>query len=328
MIRLGYGRGRLPLHPRPLPHEALSSWLDRVAAAYGLKRSRLLHLAFDADRVPSDRELDLGHGPPGLATALSERTGVPSERIHAMTLAGYVPKLIPTAEAQPGLFDAYVRRSGWLMPTVRWSSAREKPSGPWAPWHAEDLLSPLPRCCSQCLVTDDIPYVRLHWRLAWMASCPLHGEMLVPLSVRSWLVQFLRQREPSHAAPDLLALDRITLAAATTGMAILPHGSGQVPGGAWLRALRTLLDEVAHPMVWSGHLGRAELTEAWPGADGMPDALRGCQSATFEQLPPERRGLLLQMAGTAVQCQADRPTREGPGTELYAYVMQCNADAG
>ncbi len=87
--------------------------------------------------------------------------------------------------------------------------------------------------------------------------------------------------------------------AATTGTATLTRGSGQVPGGAWLRALRPLLDEVAQPDMQ--HCGR---------------------EATFERLPPEWRSALLQVAGAAVRHQAVRPARGSRGTRLRASVTQ------
>ena len=190
------------------------------------------------------------------------------------------------------------------------------------PWRADDLLSPLPRCCPRCLLADPVPYVRLHWRLAWMASCPQHGEMLVPLLMPSTMVHVLRDRAPRRAAADLLALDRVTLSAATTGTALLPRGGGPVPGAAWLRALRTLLDELIRPMAWFTGQGRDEVTMAWLRTGGMYSARHGWQAATFERMPPEQRGVLLQVAGAVVRHQAVRPARDGTGTMLRSHVMK------
>ena len=147
MIRNGRPRERLPLHSRPLPHEALSSWVDRLAACYRLKRREFLRLAFDADPASSDSELDTAAGSPGLADALAERTGVPPGRIRAMTLAGYVPDLIAASEPQPGLFDAYAREFAWFVSRSRRSASRPEPPEPWLPWRAADLMSSTPRCC-------------------------------------------------------------------------------------------------------------------------------------------------------------------------------------
>jgi len=159
-----------------------------------------------------------------------------------------------------------------------------------------------------------------------MASCPLHGETLVPLPSPFWMVQCMRDRPPDRAAPDLLALDRITLGAATTGTATLPRGGSQVPGGVWLRALRALLDELAQPSVWPAHPWRDEMTRAWLRTGWMP-VMRHCgREATFERLPPERRSTLLQVAGAAVRQQAVRPARSGGGTKLRASVTQWSTD--
>lgn len=328
MIQNGRPRGRLPLHPRPLRHEALSSWLDRLAACYRLHRWEFLRLALGTDPAPSGGELD-AIDLPDLADALAERTGVPPGRIRGMTLAGYVPDLITASEPQPGLFNAYACQFGWFMSPRRRNATRPEPPGPWLPWRAADLLSPTPRCCPRCLMADAIPYVRLHWRLAWMASCPQHGEMLVPVVMpltHPLLVHFLGDYEPERAAHDLLALDRITLGAAATGTALLPRGGGPVAGGAWLHALRTLIDELARPMVWFGNEGRGELARAWLRTGRLFNARHGFQGDIFEDLPAEQRGVLLQVAGAAVRHQAVRAARHGSGTMLRAYVTQWNFD--
>ena len=328
MIQGGRPRGRLPLHPRPLPHEALSSWVDRLAACYRLHRWKFLRLALGADPAPSGGELDAADLP-SLADALAERTGVPLGRIRGMTLAGYVPDLITATEPRPGLFNAYACQFGWFMSARRRNAPRPEPSGPWLPWRAMDLMSPTPRCCPRCLLTDTIPYVRLHWRLAWMASCPRHGEVLVPVVMpltHPLLTHFLGDYEPERAAPDLLALDRITFDAATTGTALLPGDADPVMGRAWLRALRTLIDELVRPMDWFGNEGRGELAKAWLCAGRMLNARHGFQGDTFESLPAEQRGMLLQVAGAVVRHQAIRPARHGPGTMLRVYATQWNSD--
>ena len=178
-------------------------------------------------------------------------------------------------------------------------------------------------------MTDAIPYVRLHWRLAWMASCPRHGEMLVPVVLtltHPLLAHFLGDYEPERAAPDLLALNRITLGAATTGTALLPGHDNPVTGSAWLRALRTLIDELVRPMGWFGNEGRGELARAWLRAGRMLNARHRFQGDTFEHLPAEQRGVLLQVAGAVVRQQAIRPARHASGTMLRIYVTQWSTE--
>jgi hypothetical protein len=315
---------RLPLHPRPLPHEALSSWVDRLAAAYRLERHEFLRSALGADPAPDRGELDRSGGPPGLVAALAGRTGVPPERVRAMTLAAYAPGLIDAAEPSPGLFEDYACRFGWFVLPARRTGVRPKPNDPWMPWRADDLLGAVPRCCPRCLVTDAIPYVRLHWRLAWMASCPLHGETLTPLAPVPSLLRYIQGQEPERAAPELLALDRITLGAVTTGTAMLPRRGGPVPGGVWLGALRALLDELVRPLVWFGRQGRDEVGAAWLRAGKSFNSRHGWLRVTFERLPPEQRSMLLQVAGAAVRRHAARPLQDGPGAMLRAYVTQWN----
>ena len=101
------------------------------------------------------------------------------------------------------------------------------------------------------------------------------------------LVHFLRDREPDRAAPDLLAPDRITLGAVTTGTALLPRGGSPVTGGAWLRALRTLIDELARPMIWFGNEGRSELARAWLRTGRLFNAHHEFQDDIFEDLSTE-----------------------------------------
>lgn len=324
-MRTSKSPGRLPLHPRPLPHEALSSWMGRLAAAYQLGTYEFLGLALGADPPPNRGELD-GGGPPGLSAAIAERTGVPPERVRAMTLAGYTPELIDATEPSPGLFEAYACRFGWFVLPAWRAGVRPRPSDPWVPWRADDLLDAIPRCCPRCLLTDAVPYVRLHWRLAWMTSCPRHGEMLVPLVPLPSLLRHIREQKPERAAPDLLALDRITLGAVTAGIAVLPRGSGKVPGGAWLRALRALLDELARPLISLGRQGRDEVAAAWLRVGRSFDSRQGWLRVTFERLPPEQRAVLLQVAGAAVRQQAIRPARDGSGTALRACVTQWAAE--
>lgn len=312
---------RLPLHPRPLPHEALSSWIGRLAAAYGLQPNSFLRSAFGADPSPSAAELDSIRRP-DLVVALAERTGVPHSQLRAMTLAGYMPELVDALEPSPGLFENYACRFGWHMPAALRSGARPESFEEWVSWRSADLLDRVARCCSRCLVTDTIPYVRLHWRLAWMASCPLHGEMLVPLPVAPWLVGCIRERLPERAASHLLALDRITLGAVTNGVAVLPKGGGKVPGGAWLRALRALLDELVRPIVRSSWRRRDNLAAAWLRTGRSLDARQGWTRLPYEGLLPQQRALLLQVAGTAVRHLAVCPARDGGGTALRAYTTQ------
>ncbi len=209
-----------------------------------------LSRALGADPAPDDRALDTGAGPPGLTAVLAQRTGVPARRIQAMTLAGYAPKLTGAPAPSPGPKTS-AGGVGWFLSWAGGMEAHPEPSGPGVPWQAGDLLAGLPpRCCPGCLLADAVSYVRLHWRWAWMASCPQHGEALVPVVRSPWLARDHVPCEPQRAAPDLLVLDHVTLGAVTGGTARLPGCGGSVPGATWLRALRASLGELACPASW------------------------------------------------------------------------------
>jgi hypothetical protein len=320
--------GRLPLHPRPLPHEALSSWVDRIARAYGLGCDQFLRAAFDTDPAPDGGALDIDGSSPSLVAALAERTGVSAERVRAMTLAGYAPELTgPAGPVSSGTFGDYAGRFGWFLPPAHRAHKRPELVEPWAPWRVDDLLGSLPRCCPRCLLAGPCAYVRLHWRLAWMASCPLHGEMLVPLLACPLLRRFLHEREPRYAAPDLLALDRITLGAVTAGPAMLPRGGGPVAAGTWLRALRALLDDVMQPAaVFRANLERNEAAAAWLRSGWLFATWERYGSVPFERLSPTDRAVVLRAASAVVRYLAVRPARSGSGTALRDSVTQWNMD--
>ena len=314
--------GHLPLHPRPLPHEALSSWIGRLASAYGMVPDAFLRTALGIDPAPDDRELDSGAGPPGLPAVLAERTGVQEKRIRARTLAGYAPKLTGAPVSSPGLSSADAGRAGWFMPRTGGVETHPEPDGPWVPWQADDLLAGMPRCCPGCLWADAVPYVRLHWRWAWMASCPQHAEALVPVVRSPWLARDHVPREPQRAGRDLLVLDHVTLGAATGGTARLPGRGELVPGNAWLRALRVLLGELTCPVSWLAPEDRAEVDEAWWRVGRTFRERQLCQSDFFERQPPHRRSALLEVAGAVVRHRAARLATGGRETMLHATVMQ------
>ncbi len=88
-----------------------------------------LRRALGTDLAPDDRALDTGAGPPGLAAVLAERTGVPTRRIRAMTLAGYAPEVTDAPAPSPGP-KTHAERFGWFLPWARSIEICPKPIGP------------------------------------------------------------------------------------------------------------------------------------------------------------------------------------------------------
>ncbi len=257
-------------------------------------------------------------GPPGLVAALAERTGVSRGRIRAMTLAAITPEMTgPPASAS---------RPSWFTARADDDKGRPEPAGFCAPWQAEDLMVGMPRCCPGCLVLDPVPYVRLHWLGAWMASCPQHKEALVPVITDPWRCRRLIPRERQHAAPNVVDLDRITHGTVTGGMAHLPGRGRPVLGAAWLRALRALLSELTCPVLWFDPEVRAGVGTAWRRAGWTFGVQELCQAVAFERLLPDLRGILLKVAGAEVQHRAGRRAPGGKATLLRSTVMQWSVD--
>jgi len=286
-----------------------------------MEADAFLRAAFGTDPAPDDRELDTGAGPPWLAAALARRTGVSRRRIRAMTLAGITP--------EPTVAPAAAARPGWFASRAREAEDRPGLSGSWLPWHAGDVLDGMPQCCPGCLAADRIPYVRLHWRGAWMASCPQHKEALVPVITDPWRCRHLIPVVQQRAAPNVVDLDRITLGAVTGGTVRLPGRGGVVPGGAWLQALRALLSELICPVLWFDPETRAGVGAAWRRAGWTFGMRELCQVSLFEHLLPDLRGVLLEVAGAEVWHRAGRRTPDRSMTLLRATVMQWDrSDAG
>ncbi|MGH3966139.1 MAG: TniQ family protein [Pseudonocardiaceae bacterium] len=291
---------RWPRHPLPGPVEALSSWLARVAALYGLSVPELLRHNLGAASVQiSDAVLaDLDWDPPAaMLAALAERTGVEMAHLQAMTIAGWVPWLTDTltdldaVDAQE-LFDTYVRQHSVLL-----SAAGRNEVHRWrGPW----LTAPAPRwerrVCPVC-AADPERGTALMWRLPIMVSCVEHACRLEP-ALEADLAR-LRQipLAPTPVGEHVAALDRRTYQGLTTGRVTLPGRSTHV--GVWFRLLRTLLDELSTAHSRVGVRSRAALEHIW-SATGQP-VRAGLQVwRPFEQLDWPTQRAMLEAAAVAL----------------------------
>ena len=309
---------RLPLHPWPLPYEALSSWVGRLATAYDMQTGAFLCTAFGADAAPSDRELDTGAISPELAAALTQRTGVPRKKIGAMTLPGL------TSGLNNGLLPA--RQRGWFSMRAADTVADPAITGSPMPWHADDLLDGLPRGCPRCFLTDFISYIRLHWRGAWMRTCPWHQRALVRVTGAPWMSRPAIPWEQPPADHHAVELDWITLGAVTDGVAQLPGWGGPVPGAAWLRALRALLAELACPELWRTSRTRPGVEAAWCRAGRTFHGQTFGRGEPFERLHPDLRDVLFDVAAAEILHRARSHDLQSRGVKLRATVMQWRRD--
>lgn len=255
---------RWPLHPAPAPGEALSSWLLRVAAVYGMSLEQLVRHNLGAasfelvDR--NDGALDRDP-PPGVLAALHERTGVPYEQLRAMTIAGWMPWLLDTLDPGVGAeaFDAYVRGDSVLLAP---GEAPPRHPGRWRAWLPAE---PIRRACPQCIdgVDGQTAVFTLVSLIPLTISCPLHGYRLEATfgSLGTFIAWQDPDMVPTPADPRMAVMDRRTHEGLTTGTVTLPGRPVHV--GVWLRLLRTLLDELNTPTSCVRASSRTSLQRIW-----------------------------------------------------------------
>jgi len=284
---------RWPLHPRPIAGEELSSWLGRIAVLYDLPVTDLLVHNLGHPAL-SDVELDLAPSET-LLTLLSERTGVSIARIRSMTLKGWTRAWVGRGKPGAALFSRYVKRHSVLLSPNR---RDDKKLDQWRPWITVQRFD-MSVGCPACLSKDEIPYRRLHWRLALIASCPAHGILLEPvMSPHAWRIPQILWREERHFASErLLALDEITLQALTRGHATLPHTT--FPTGLWLRLLRTILDEL-NTTAATAASGSHVLKAIWRSVK-LPVRASARSSQPFEDMDFTRQVHFLNAAAEAIE---------------------------
>jgi hypothetical protein len=281
---------RWPLHPAPREGEALSSWLQRVAACYQMDWYDLL-------------EHDLGHGqvddldtapPPALLTALSLRSGVELERLRCMSFAGWVPWLLDSLDSRiPDALETYTLQFSVLLPK------RTRKTRSITSWRAWLPSQPIHRACPLCLNDSEDQAVLLAWKLPLMLSCPQHGCWLefyrgAPGRLLGWENA---DTAPRTANDAIAAMDRRTWQALTTGCVELPRR--RIHAGLWLRLLRTLIDELNTPLSQCGPCAWS-IRHVWERCGHL---LRAGQSQwrPYEILAPAVQLQMLEAAACAIE---------------------------
>jgi hypothetical protein len=287
---------RWPLHPRPGPDEALSSWLARVAGVYGLPvRDLLRHNLGQASALADDpAAADLDWDPPAaVLAALDERTGAGVGELRRMTIAGWVPWLLDTLDdGGQEAFDTYVRQHSVLLaPGKAGRSAVPR----WRPWLPERQARPARRICPVCAADPDRG-TPLAARLPIMTSCAGHGVRLKPEPDVAFTA-LAGQVPPEPAAAHAAAMDRLTYQGLTTGLVTLPRRA--VHAGVWFRLLRTLLDELSMPLSRVGARSGRTLDRIWR-ATGRPVRAGLKVWRPFERLDWPRQEAMLEAAAIAL----------------------------
>jgi len=300
---------RWPIHPLPYARESLSSWIARLAYAYGCSPRDLLQYDLGFEPI-SSAQLDV-NPPEKLLANLSERTGVPLDRIRAMTARAWVPLLIDSVDSNSNGFRTYVGEHSLLFPAPLRSSNGFKS---WTPWLSQCHLQRT-FVCRSCLDEDPEPYRRISWRMAWMTTCPTHGVMLNYGFSGFGANATLVGSGVSPAPPELVTLDRLTVQAVEKGSVSLPLR--EVHGGVWLRLLRALIDELSLP-AYLVRRYRPNIVEVWKRLgrkvrQGLPQ-----RRVVFELMTPERQIVVMRAAATAVQLMCERRLKKS-GAQAFLF---------
>jgi TniQ len=277
--------------------ESLSSWFERLAYVYGCSARDLLQ--YDLGFEPmSSAQLDV-NPPEKLLENLSERTGVPFDRIRAMTARAWVPLLIDSVDSNSNGFRTYVGEHSILFPAPLRPLNGFKARTPWlSQCHLQRTF-----VCRSCLDEDPEPYRRISWRMAWMTTCPTHGVMLNNGYSGFGANATSVGSGASPAPPELIALDRLTVQAVEKGSVSLPLR--KVHGGVWLRLLRALIDELSLP-AYLVRRYRPNIVEVWKRIgrkvrQGLPQS-----RVAFELMTPEHQIVVMRAAAAAVQLMCEK----------------------
>ena len=283
-----------PMHPRPLPGEALSSWVRRLATDNVCSLRTLFAHGLEQEDF-TDGQLDLDP-PEALLWALSERTGVPVDRIRGMTVRGWTPLLIDQLKSSRELARTYIGQFSVLFEPGRALPA--VPPSTWVPWHASRRYAN-PLGCRYCLAYGDHKYFRLHWRMPFVMTCPSHRKWLEPVkpSPRNRGYHCDGDERKSEPPQSLMALDELTLQAVGQGFVLMQHR--RLHGGVWMRLLRALVNEVTSETLIAHASERDVLRRVWKhaGFKRMKGKLRGHM---FESHTHPQQVRVLRAAAAAV----------------------------
>lgn len=140
----------LPIRPRPLAGELLSSWIVRLAYAQGQKVETLCVRLFGRGHAVWSRDIDV-HPPERIVGKLAQSTGLDAQSVLQLSLEGSKFELgsrNPSAAVLP-----------WITALGVYHRARRQHGLAYCP------------ICLRCAA----PYYRKAWRLAFVGVCTEHG---------------------------------------------------------------------------------------------------------------------------------------------------------
>ncbi|XZG70528.1 TniQ family protein [Chitinibacteraceae bacterium HSL-7] len=146
--------GILPVHPHPKKGELFSSWLLRLAHGNGLKVHSFCSAYFGVDKQIWNRNIDV-FAPDWLLEGLAKASGIDTASLEATTLRSF----------EGSVFERINRHGStrWLLPAGVYHRLRKS--------HGQQY-------CPVCLLTDQVPYFRAHWCLAFYTECEVHHVLM------------------------------------------------------------------------------------------------------------------------------------------------------
>lgn len=167
----------LPVVRVMLDGESLSSWFVRIADAHGMSTQQLGAWLMGRGRQVFTEDVDRGSWD-ALVHALSHATGQTRDLLFGGTLRTF----------EGGLWGEMPRQGAtrWVLPIIKKGTQRTG--------HGVQY-------CARCLAMDEVPHLRLVWRLAFVVACPLHTSLLQdrcdycqsPVAVHRWRTGKLRE---------------------------------------------------------------------------------------------------------------------------------------
>ena len=180
-MNIAFAPAQLPVAPRPLPDELISSWLLRTAAANGISLLDLLHavrLRYPESLTPC-AVVDYAV-PEVTLRVLSQFTRVPLTRIRKLDLSVRAPQLDPALLLR---FHRY-QLSIWC------------PRG--RSWRLRYSF------CPRCLAEDNVVHIRWDWCFAALSRCAVHWSALVDACTNCDTEDPLDLSQTQTAAPPFL----------------------------------------------------------------------------------------------------------------------------
>jgi hypothetical protein len=230
------GRRLWPIHPAPLPGEALLSWLGRIAHCYSYTVADLL--TGDLGITACEAEHLEVAAPSGLMAALSARTGQSVDRIRWMTMTGGGSDVLDLKPIP--------------VPWLRHRSHGRRQPFIQATWDEVGLFDRT-HACRACLAEAPMPWIRLAWRIPWIGSCPDHGLRLERAAILPGDLVFWNAPGSRPASEEMRAMDRLSMAAIEgEPQAQGQSNSGKGRFGRLRRALEELQTSLRAGGIYSG----------------------------------------------------------------------------